>query len=65
MGVTNLWMIIVTDNLLLSILVNSNNVENFKKLIDSYEENAKDPYCFEVIVNIDEGDLQMINYVEK
>ena len=54
----------MTDNLLLSILVNSNNVENFKKLIDSYEENAKDPYCFEVIVNIDEGDLQMINYVE-
>ena len=50
--------------LLLSILVNSNNKENLSKFLDSYETNAKNPKCFEVIVNIDEGDELMINFIK-
>ena len=32
--------------------------------MDSYETNAKNPQCFEVIVNIDKGDELMINFIK-
>ncbi len=64
MDAISLWMITVSNSLLLSILVNSNNKENLSKFLDSYETNAKNPKCFEVIVNIDEGDELMINFIK-
>ncbi len=57
-------MEIMTDSLLLSILVNSNNVDNLKNFMNSYENNAKDPKCFEIIVNIDKGDNKMIDFIK-
>ncbi len=60
----SLWIIAVSNSLLLSILVNSNNKENLNNFLDSYETNAKNPQCFEVIVNIDKGDELMINFIK-
>ncbi len=47
-----------------SILINSKNVENLKKVFDSYESNASNPSSFEIIVNINKESTDIKNFLE-
>ena len=54
-----------SENILLSILVPSKNKNNLNEFFNSFENNAASPSSFEEIVNIDENDLDMKNFLEK
>ncbi len=54
-----------SENILLSILVPSKNKNNLNEFFNSFENNAASPSSFEVIVNIDENDLDMKNFLEQ
>jgi len=47
-----------------SILINSKNPKNLEKVFDSYESNAADKKCFEIIVNINKNDYVTKKYLE-
>ncbi len=48
-----------------SILINSNNKSNLDKVFNSYEKNASSCDSFEFIINIDNGDSEIKNYLEE
>ena len=48
-----------------SILINSNNKLNLEKVFDSYEKNASNLNSFEFIINIDENDNEIKEYLDK
>tara|TARA_Y100000590_G_scaffold458396_1_gene613023 strand:+ start:767 stop:1804 length:1038 start_codon:yes stop_codon:yes gene_type:complete len=50
--------------MLASIHLNSNKPKNLKLFFDSYENNASDPSCFEIIVNIDADDIETKEYLD-
>ena len=53
------------ENILLSILVPSKNKNNLNEFFNSFENNAANPNCFEIIVNIDENDNDMIKFLDQ
>ena len=51
--------------MLVSIHINSNKINNVKKFLDSYEKNASDLSCFEIIINTDPDDNAMHKFLER
>ena len=47
-----------------SILINSKNPKNLKKVFDSYENHAADKTSFEIIININKDDLKTKNFLD-
>lgn len=48
-----------------SILINSKNKENLDEVFNSYEDNAFNPKNFEIIVNINNDDICLKNYLNE